>query len=109
MILFGQVKNRFLTQNIMTYYILFKIILQKFFKFLNFQPRCSYRMYSHKKKNSQRGQQNQIYRKEGKRKEREKEKRIETRTKKIVNKNSFLSKFWLMRMPQKTKMKLNQV
>ena len=50
MILFGQVKNRFLTQNIMTYYILFKIILQKFFKFLNFQPRCSYRMYSHKKK-----------------------------------------------------------
>ena len=93
MILFGQVKNRFSTQNIMTYYILFKIILQTFFKFLNFQPRYSYRMYSHKKKkpashnsigkkDDKEGNKPDIYREEGKRKEREKEKKIETRTKK---------------------------
>lgn len=42
-------------------------------------------------------------RKEGKKKEREREKRIEIRPKKLINKNSVLSKFWLMRMPQKPK------
>ena len=36
-------------------------------------------------------------------KERKNEKRIEIRPKKLINKNSVLSKFWLMRMPQKPK------
>ena len=56
------------------YYILFKISALRLFvkyslKFLKFQPRYSYKIYSHRKK-------------------RKKEKRIDIRTTKIINKNS---------------------
>ena len=107
----------------MIYYILFKGWVYSsniFFKFLKFQPRYSYKIYSHKKKKQpaiilwerktiKRATKPDNDRKEGKKKEREKEERIEIRTKK--NHKQILSSLQILAYARasKTKMKLNQV
>lgn len=55
------------------------------------------------KKDDKEGNKTRYIEKKGKGKKERKKKRIEIRTKKIINKNSVLSKFWLMHMPQKPK------